>query len=201
MSEAHVYCQKRDLYGSYSDGSFFVPRRALQMRYIGLLRRPDFFVNNGSCLRFFGSWRLGCCLNRTSSQKPLYISKRCYFHRSACSLPSNGKLAHRAFLVLCGRCVNWPAFSLSSVCASCRASSCFDISGAGCASIPLPNSLSFSVILSVVRCCNKCYSWNSTSSFSHPLALCLFDELFESNEIGEGSMTLESEYRSQWPPW
>ena len=122
------------------------------------LRRPDLFVNNGSCLRFFGSWRLGCCLNRTSSQKPLYISKRCYFHRSACSLPSNGKLAHRAFLVLCGRCVNWPAFSLSSVCASCRASSCFDISGAGCASIPLPNSLSFSVILSVVRCCNKCSS-------------------------------------------
>lgn len=69
------------------------------------------------------------------------ISLWCDFHRSACSLPSNGKLAHRAFLVLCGRCVNWPAFSLSSVCASCRASSCFDISGAGCASIPLPNSL------------------------------------------------------------
>lgn len=110
------------------------------------------FVNNGS-------WRLGCCLNRTSSKKPVYISQICDFHRSACSLPSNGKLAHRAFLVLCGRCVNWPAFSLSSVCASCRASSCFDISGAGCASIPLPNSLSFSVIFSVVRCCNKCYSW------------------------------------------
>lgn len=155
MSEAHFYCQKRDLYGSDSDGSFFVPACPPNALYWAF--EETRFVNNGSCLRFFGSWRLGCCLNRTSSQKPVYISKRCYFHRSDCSLPSNGKLAHRAFLVLCRRCVNWPAFCLS-VCASCRASSCFDISGAGCASIPLPNSLSFSVILSVVRCCNKCYS-------------------------------------------
>jgi len=154
------------------------------------------FVNNGS-------WRLGCCLNRTSSKKPVYISQICDFHRSDCSLlkkEMESWLIGLA-LVLCGRCVNWPAFSLSSVCASCRASSCFDISGAGCASIPLPNSLSFSVIFSVVRCCNKCYSWKKFHLLLFSSLSPFHDELFESNEIGVGSMTLEGEYRSQWPPW
>ncbi|KAB1201284.1 putative DNA primase large subunit [Morella rubra] len=74
MSEAHVYCQKRDLYGSDSDGSFFVPACPPNALYWTF--EETRFVNNGSCLRFFGSWRLGCCLNRTSSQKPVYISKK-----------------------------------------------------------------------------------------------------------------------------
>ncbi|KAF3957588.1 hypothetical protein CMV_017406 [Castanea mollissima] len=74
MSEAHhVYCQKRDLYGSDSDGSFFVPACPPNALYWAF--EETRFVNNGSCLRFFGSWRLGCCLNRTSSQKPVYISR------------------------------------------------------------------------------------------------------------------------------
>lgn len=166
MSEAHVYCQKRDLYGSDSDGSFFVPACPPNAFYWAF-EETRFVNNNGSCLRrVLAPWLL---LKQDILSEARYISQRCDFHRSACSLPSNGKLAHRDFLVLCGRCVNWPAFSLSSVCASCRASSCFDISGAGCASTPLPNSLSFSVILSVVI--YVIVERNSTSSFSHPLAL------------------------------
>ena len=149
-----------------SDGSFFVPACPPNAFYWAF-EETRFVNNNGSCLRrVLAPWLL---LKQDILSEARYISQRCDFHRSACSLPSNGKLAHRDFLVLCGRCVNWPAFSLSSVCASCRASSCFDISGAGCASIPLPNSLSFYVILSVVI--YVIVERNSTSSFSHPLAL------------------------------
>ena len=71
MSEAHVYCQKRDLYGFLM--APFLYRRALQMRSIGLLRRPDLSTTTG--LVSAGSWRLGCCLNRTSSQKPVILVK------------------------------------------------------------------------------------------------------------------------------
>lgn len=176
MSEAHVYCQKRDLYGSDSDGSFFVPACPPNAFYWAF-EETRFVNNNGSCLRrVLAPWLL---LKQDILSEARYISQRCDFHRSACSLPSNGKLAHRDFLVLCGRCVNWPAFSLSSVCASCRASSCFDISGAGCASIPLPNSLSFSVILSVVRCCNICYSWKKF----HLLLLSSLSSLMSSSRV------------------
>lgn len=90
---------------------FFLYRRALQMRYIGLLRRPDLSTTGlVSAFRVLAPWLL---LKQDILSEACYISKRCDFHRSACSLPSNGKLAHRAFQVLCGRCVNWPAFSLS----------------------------------------------------------------------------------------
>lgn len=55
------------------------------------------------------SFRSSCLCILRGQQRFLhfYLPK---FHRSTCLLPSNGELAPKDFLVLCGRCMNLHAF-------------------------------------------------------------------------------------------